>query len=215
MHPLAKPFARPKNAAATRAAMLDAARKRFLLESYENVGLRDIAGDVGVDVALVGRYFGGKEALFKEVLRHGKEERPVPPITAAELPAHLTCLAMQQARGGDQADLERLLIILRSSSSPQAAEIVRESLSEDVLIPLAALLDGDHAEKRAALAMAVWIGTTVLRNVMAVGPMCDAECEVAGSKLYQLFSAALSEVPERSVGCAGTSRSPAKAGVQD
>lgn len=47
--------ARPKNAAVTREAILEAARQRFLLESYDNVGLRDIAGDAGVDVALVGR----------------------------------------------------------------------------------------------------------------------------------------------------------------
>ena len=34
---------RPKNAAATRQAMLVAARRRVLQESYDNVGLRDIA----------------------------------------------------------------------------------------------------------------------------------------------------------------------------
>ena len=55
------PILRTRNAAATRDSILTAARGRFLADSYEAVGLRDIAGDAGVDVALVGRYFGGKE----------------------------------------------------------------------------------------------------------------------------------------------------------
>ena len=50
---------RQRNAAATREAILRAARARFLSDSYESVGLRDIAGDACVVVALVGRYFGG------------------------------------------------------------------------------------------------------------------------------------------------------------
>lgn len=64
---------RRKDALTTRAEMLAAARRRFLMESYENVGLRDIARDVGVDVALVSRYFGSKEELFREVL-HGSDK---------------------------------------------------------------------------------------------------------------------------------------------
>ena len=47
--------ARARNAATTRHSILVAATRRFLQDSYECVGLRDIAGDVGVDVALVSR----------------------------------------------------------------------------------------------------------------------------------------------------------------
>jgi AcrR family transcriptional regulator len=59
---------RPRNAAATRAAILEAATGRFAAESYEQVGMRDIARDVGVDPALISRYFGSKEELFRAVL---------------------------------------------------------------------------------------------------------------------------------------------------
>ena len=59
---------RPRNAEATRAAIHDAAMERFSRESYDDVGMRDIAGDVGVDAALVSRYFGSKEDLFASVL---------------------------------------------------------------------------------------------------------------------------------------------------
>ncbi len=37
------PGHRPRNAAATRTAILDAARERFAAESYDDVGMRDIA----------------------------------------------------------------------------------------------------------------------------------------------------------------------------
>src|SRR3546814_4650837 len=67
--------ARTRNAAATRHAILLAATGRFLQDSYECVGLRDIARDAGIDVALVSRYFGSKEELFAQVLRGEGEEK--------------------------------------------------------------------------------------------------------------------------------------------
>ena len=57
------PRPRPRNAAATRTAILEAARERFAAESYDDVGMRDIARDVGVDAALISRYFGSKDDL--------------------------------------------------------------------------------------------------------------------------------------------------------
>src|ERR1700752_3182785 len=60
---------RKRNAEATRAAILEAAKAQFALLGYDCAVLRDIAREAGVDVALVKRYFGGKEALFTEALR--------------------------------------------------------------------------------------------------------------------------------------------------
>jgi AcrR family transcriptional regulator len=57
---------RPRNAAQTRADILSAARRRFGAEGYERTTLRAIAADVGVDAALVIRYFGSKQDLFAE-----------------------------------------------------------------------------------------------------------------------------------------------------
>src|ERR1700710_2362985 len=114
---------RRKSAADTRSEMLRAARARFLAESYENVGLPDIARDVGVDVALVSRYFGSKEGLFREVLQ-GEDEFKVDLPTGA-LPGYLVDLIRAKDVAEDGENVEKLLIILRSASSPTAAEIVR------------------------------------------------------------------------------------------
>jgi len=183
---------RPKNAAATRQAMLVAARRRFLQESYENVGLRDIAGDAGVDVALVSRYFGSKEELFKEVLRGDGGEKFSLDIAAGDLPERLTGLVMDHDSEHDREKIDRLLIILRSASSPKAAEIVRGAFEHDVLGPLAARLQGEEAEERASLAMAILMGSTILRTVMAVEPLCQGNCGMA-PRMTKLFETALSE----------------------
>ena len=55
---------RGRDAAATRAAILEAARGAFTRESYDQVGVREIATVAGIDAALVIRYFGSKEGLF-------------------------------------------------------------------------------------------------------------------------------------------------------
>jgi len=55
---------RPRNASQTRADILSAARRRFATEGYEGTTLRAVAAEVGVDAALVIRYFGSKEDLF-------------------------------------------------------------------------------------------------------------------------------------------------------
>ena len=73
---------RPRNAEATRAAILEAARERFARDSYDDVGMRDIARDVGVDAALVSRYFGSKEDLFTAVLDSCENGADLMPATA-------------------------------------------------------------------------------------------------------------------------------------
>ena len=55
---------RPRNANATRQAILEAARERFCSDSYDDVGMRDVARDVGVDAALISRYFGSKAVSY-------------------------------------------------------------------------------------------------------------------------------------------------------
>ncbi|WP_018267634.1 TetR/AcrR family transcriptional regulator [Methylosinus sp. LW4] len=62
----------------TRERILQAALARFGSASYEDVKLRDIAAEFGVDVALVHRAFGSKEQLFAAALTaSGERERQI------------------------------------------------------------------------------------------------------------------------------------------
>src|SRR2546430_17161812 len=60
---------RRRDADATRAAIVAAAKVHFARSGYEGAYLRDIAVDAGADAALINRYFGGKEGLFAAVLK--------------------------------------------------------------------------------------------------------------------------------------------------
>jgi AcrR family transcriptional regulator len=182
-----------RNAAATRERLLASARQRFLSESYENVSLREIAGDAGVDVALVGRYFGNKEQLFKDVLRKDEGDLQELAADAPDLPAFLADLVNTKDVSGDAAHVERLLIMLRSASSPQASALVRASFQEDVLGPLSALLSGENAQARAAMAMSVLMGATVMRTIMNLNVMGECDAGAFKVRLENLLRTALVE----------------------
>jgi AcrR family transcriptional regulator len=181
---------RIRNAAATREKILASARARFLLESYDTVGLRDIAGDAGVDVALVGRYFGSKEELFKEVLRAGRGALVTPGTRLADLPSYLASVVTRES-GPDPEEVDSLLIILRSVSSPKAAAAVRDAVRADVLEPIAQMLSGEDAELRASFTLSILMGTTILRTIMAVEPLCACDKGEVRTKLAALLASAL------------------------
>lgn len=59
---------RPSHAPSGREALLVAARRSFARKGFDGASLRDIAAQAGVDVALVARLFGSKEALWSAVI---------------------------------------------------------------------------------------------------------------------------------------------------
>jgi AcrR family transcriptional regulator len=183
-----------RDAVATRAAILAAAHQRFLRESYDSVGLRDIAGDAKVDVALISRYFGGKEGLFREVVRH--DDKPDifrEPKSVDELPAFLARLVVEDADEDLEKRMEMFVIMLRSASSPQAGTIIRDLVHLDVLGPLTELIGGEQGEFRANMLLSILMGIGVLRTIMMVDGFSGDEADVAEctERFRCLFAAAL------------------------
>jgi AcrR family transcriptional regulator len=80
---------RRRNAAATRGAILEAARRRFAIQGYERAGVREIAADAGVTAALVNRYFGSKEGLFAQAIAQALDMKHLLNGRGASLPDHL------------------------------------------------------------------------------------------------------------------------------
>ncbi len=52
----------------TRAAILDAARRRFAQDGFHKATIRAIAADADIDPSMVMRYYGNKEGLFDAAL---------------------------------------------------------------------------------------------------------------------------------------------------
>lgn len=183
-----------RDAAATRGTILASARQRFLSESYHNVGLRDIAGDAGVDVALIGRYFGGKEGLFREVLMDEKGPNVfLEPQSMAELPGFLARLVADDLNDERQRRMEMFILMLRSASSPKAGEVIRELVHQDVLEPMTRLIGDGEGELRANMLLAILMGIGVLRTIMMVDGFdcCEAERDEFTERFRCLFEAAL------------------------
>ncbi|WP_339741269.1 TetR family transcriptional regulator [uncultured Maricaulis sp.] len=155
--------ARPRNAEATRAAILAAARHCLSRESYDQVGIRDIAVKAGVDAALVCRYFGSKEDLFAQLLR--RPDKPLDVIKAGRDGLSVRVAEMVVSKDGDQEAVEDLLIMLRSASSKTAASLVRDAMVERFDEPIAQLLEGESPQLRARMMGSVIIGLIVSKII--------------------------------------------------
>lgn len=155
--------ARKRNAINTRASLLAAAMERFMREGYDSVSLREIASDVGVDVSLVSRYFGGKDELFADVLAACPPGMDIFEGDIATFGERLATKIVVDAT--EDKDLTCLLIILRSASSPKAREAIRKSGEERFFGPIERLLDGPDAKIRARLIADIVMGAMVDRVI--------------------------------------------------
>lgn len=167
VQPAPAPTRRRRDRAATRVALLDAARRRFSRQGYDGTSIREIAGDAGVDAALISRYFGSKQKLYAEAMR-------------VEVPAGLTAdprrsvvhVTDAMLRDIVFADLREdgsehpLLGMLRSCGNAAVREELRTQLCANYLRDLADRIEGEDAELRAELVGALLLGIGVMRSVV-------------------------------------------------
>jgi AcrR family transcriptional regulator len=188
---MATPPARPRNAAATRAAILASARRNFARAGYDGVGVREIAGGAGVTAMLVNRYFGSKEQLFAEVIAETMTEPDIltpENINSPDFGAAIAATLIDITKTG-ATPLDGFLIMLYSASSERAAEIGREQIEEHYHRALTAALSGDLAAERAALVFAVVAGVQVMRQMIGLSALADADPADLKSILEPIFRA--------------------------
>ena len=168
---------RGRNAAATKQAILEAARWWFGHESYDQVGVRDIAARAGVDPALVNRYFGSKEGLFAAAVSAKFDLSELFAGDRATLGERLARYVLQKKAPSGSSD--PLVALLRSSSSEVAAGMLRKAFINGVVEPLAARLGGPDALLRAELVGSTLLGLLVYRTVIGGTVMQDDERLIA------------------------------------
>jgi AcrR family transcriptional regulator len=155
---------RRRDAEATRAAILESAKEHFARSGYDRAALRDIAADAGCDVALIKRYFGGKEALFTEALKASFH----PDRLAAwnrETFARDVAAMMAGSPHAPEAQTHSFQFLLRAATSPATAPLLNLAMQERFLEPIRQWLGGQDAEARARVLAAVFIGLLVERLV--------------------------------------------------
>lgn len=152
---------RPRHAAQTRADILAAARQRFAADGFDRTTLRAIAADVGVDAALVTRYFGSKQDLFATATEFAINLPDLSGVAPGDIPGKL--LPRYFAVWEDDKAFQALL---RSAmTSRVAADILNETLANHVAPALENATPDDHFE-RIALLDAFVIGLAMTRSVL-------------------------------------------------
>jgi AcrR family transcriptional regulator len=184
---------RPRNAVATRGAILESAVRNFARAGYDGVGVREIASDAGVTAMMVNRYFGSKEQLFAEAV----EVSFAPPTVIAadsESLAHDAAVALVARTDPDADPLEPFLIMLRSVSSPAAVEIVRDAIERHVGRRLARQLPQSGRQIRNEVMLSVIAGVLLMRRVIATRALNEADRDQLVDVLEAVF-AAIVETP--------------------
>ncbi|HEY0928518.1 MAG TPA: TetR family transcriptional regulator [Gemmatimonas sp.] len=204
---------------ATRQAILEAARELFGARAYEQVGLRDIAASAGATAALVNRYFGTKEQLFREVLESGKPyffERLLsdhahfgesvariivygdsgPPSAADEF-ADATRDDAPDVQPAPTSAPGNVSYVVHSLGNPVVADLVREVLEREAVPRLAEWLGGPHATLRAEMVFACFAGVHAMRQVVGTSALKDASAEELISVLAPMLQAC-AEAPRES-----------------
>lgn len=180
---------RTRNAAATRAAILASARQAFARAGYDGAGVREIAADAGVTAMLINRYFGSKEQLFAEVVADTMRDpvilRPEN-VTAADLAARMARGLVAVTQPGE-TPLDGFRIMALSAANPRAAEISRAEIAKHHLGTMTGALSGAGAGERAAIALSLVAGLQVMRQMIGLTPLAEADPDVLARLLEPLF----------------------------
>ncbi|MER7149469.1 TetR family transcriptional regulator [Streptomyces lydicus] len=159
--------ARPPRSAATRAAILAAARDRFAAEGYERATIRAIAKEAGIDPSMVMRYYGNKAGLFaaaSEIEVHAPDLTHVP---HDELGARLVRHFLERWESD-----ETLTGMMRVGVTNDAgAQRMRKVFAEQIEPVLSAVCPvPEEAELRSGLIASQVLGMALCRYVLHIPP---------------------------------------------
>jgi AcrR family transcriptional regulator len=185
----------------TRSAILEAARASFAEDGYERVSLRGIARRAGVDPALVHHYFGGKPALFVEVLHMGRDPRGiVEELAAAGAPGRgarlvRAFLAVWEQPGTEDRNAPFLNLAQAVAASPHAADGLREFLTERVWSRTIGDEDPAEGQLRRAMVSTLLFGLAWDRYLLRLEPFASATIDEIAAWVGPVVDAAMSVTP--------------------
>lgn len=180
-----------KTSGQTRKDILAVAGRQFARAGYSAVRLKDIADEVGVTAPLLVRYFGSKEALFREVATDESG-----PAIVAGLHGPLETLGTRIARlfASYWVDLETAypaLALLRSPDFEESDKLLFDELERRLVRPLSELLPQPDAHLRARLIAAEVLGVFLFAVQAPVDPDFTPPTGDELERLIALHGAAL------------------------
>lgn len=164
---------RRRDAAATRTALLVAARLLMAERGVEGTSTRDVAAAAGVNQALVYRYFGSKEKLFAEAASAGKlPDGIVANTPLADLPRVLLDRMLGAAEVHESMEVATMVA---AANDEHVRAVIRERLDTLFTKQLADRLTGPDATLRAELFGALLVGIGFLRHKIGTEAITAAD----------------------------------------
>jgi AcrR family transcriptional regulator len=199
---------RRPGSADTRGRILDAARHAFGERGFEGTSVRQVAGDAGVDPALVHHYFGSKQRLFVAAMAFPVDPAAVIPAVVAGGPPERVGERFAAFVIGlwDRPEVRPLVtgVVRSAATDPIAAEMARRLLTEGPLLALAAAIDRPDAALRATLAGAQLMGVIMARYVVRIEPLAsmpsDALAALIGPAIQGYLAGELRATSQRARG---------------
>jgi AcrR family transcriptional regulator len=189
---------RPRDAAATRTDLLNAARMLFSQRSYELVGLRQIAAEAGVNPALAIRYFGSKKGLFVATL--DGLFSPALWFEGDRKTAGRRMAAWITSKWPPDAGINPLALLIQSSGHPEVNDILNEAFEAQAIRPLAAWLGGSHALERARVLVSIIVGSGVVHQILRSRALEGTELEIVVDSLGITLQKVVDESAESKAG---------------
>ncbi|MFF3203585.1 TetR family transcriptional regulator [Streptomyces sp. NPDC002962] len=151
-----------RDAEATKAAILRAARYLLARQAHADITLKAVAERAGVSAPLVLKYFGNKDALFARVMSFEEDADALLDAPPGRLGPHMVrhVVASQRERGADP-----LLRIAFAPLHGDHGDVLRANFRTQVTDRLAARLAGPDAGIRAELAVATVLGLGVMFGI--------------------------------------------------
>ncbi|MFJ9904615.1 TetR family transcriptional regulator [Streptomyces sp. NPDC101152] len=151
-----------RDAEATKAAILKAARHLLARHAHADITLKAVAERAGVSAPLILKYFGNKDALFARVMSFEADADALLDAPLEELGRHMVRLVLvgQSRQGADP-----LLRIVFAPLHGEQGDILRANFRTQVTERLTARLTGPDAGLRAELAVAALLGLGVIYGI--------------------------------------------------
>jgi AcrR family transcriptional regulator len=174
-----RPTGRRAGDSGTRDAILDAALRLFAQHGFDKASLRAIAGEAGVDPALVRHFYGDKEALFATAVasRTTIVERVAAAVPGDRATAGVRVTTAYLGLWEDPATRAVLLALVRSATtSEHAADMLRDVLLGRIPSALGDL-ENPAVSRRLALAASHLMGLALARYVVRLPPLATLTTE--------------------------------------
>jgi AcrR family transcriptional regulator len=181
----------------TKELIRNAARERFLIDGYGNTSMRSIATDAGVDVALIGYYFGSKRGLFNAAM--ALTVNPAEMVEAA-LEGDIEALPGRMLRGllavwDAPASGAPLLALLRAATTdPAIGRLAAEVVESGIVVPVADRIGGEDALRRAAAFSAQLSGVILSRYLLQIEPIASMDADEVVHALEPSLARTLSPI---------------------